>query len=136
MDNKNIKAVVFLVSHAITKERLVELKKHLPKDCKFIWQRKPVNDVVEEGDQVVDFADDYTVWRKALENAGIDFVAPSNCSVYADNRLLSVFPREDVEFTFDTQGKTFVSVRDGKSYKGKNVIKIKAKSGIAFEINE
>ena len=83
-----------------------------------------------------DFETDYNAWRKALESAGVDFVAPKNCAVYADNRLVSIYPREDVEFELDTNGKTFVSVLDGKTIRGKQTLKIKAKSGVAFEIVE
>ena len=103
---------------------------------KIIWLNKPVHNVLESGDIVFDFATDYNDWRGALESAGVDFIAPKNCAVYADNRVVSIYPREDVEFEIDTKGKTYVSVRDGKTIKGKQMLKIKAKSGVAFEIVE
>ena len=81
----------------------------------------------KKGDKVFNFNTDYTLWRGALEDAGVDLIAPANCSVYADNRLVSIFPREDVEFTIDTKGKTFVSVRDVKTICGKEKLQIKAK---------
>ena len=136
MNTENVKAVVVLVSHAITSQRLEEMKACLPKDCKIIWLNKPVNKVDVSEDIVFDFKTDYNAWRKALESAGVDFVAPKNCAVYADNRLVSIYPREDVEFELDTNGKTYVSVRDGKTINGKQTLKIKAKSGVAFEIVE
>ena len=136
MDTKNIKVVVFLNSHAITLDRLNEFKKHLPKECKFIWLNQPVNKVNGKEDKVFNFKTNYIEWRGALKDANVDLPAPENCAVYADNRLVSFFPKEDATIDIDTKGKTFVSVRDKKTYKGINVIKIKAKSGIAFEINE
>jgi hypothetical protein len=35
-------------------------------------------------------------WRRILEAAGCNFYAPANCTVYADNRFVAVFPRRDI----------------------------------------
>ena len=69
-----------------------------------------------------------------LELAKVNLLAPNDCAVYADNRLVSFYPKQDVTIDIDTKGKTYVSVRDGKTIFGKAKLDIKAKSGVAFEI--
>lgn len=50
-------------------------------------------------------------FRKIAEEAGCSFYAPINCTVYADNRLVGVFPKEDMDFSLDFRENT----SDGKS---------------------
>lgn len=49
-------------------------------------------------------------FRKIAIEAGCRMYAPENCTVYADNRILGVFPKEDVQFTLCTGDNTV----DGK----------------------
>jgi len=133
-NTENIKVAVLLNSHAITKDRILELKKNLPSGCKIVYLNQPVHDIVESGDVVFDFNTKSLEWRKVLEQAKVNLLAPNDCAVYADNRLVSFYPKQDVTIDIDTKGKTYVSVRDGKTICGKAKLDIKAKSGVAFEI--
>lgn len=67
-------------------------------------------------------ADDF---RKIAQDAGCKMYAPLNTTVYADNRIIGVFPKEDVAYTLDLEKF---------SVNGKNKIdlKIKAKGAEYF----
>ena len=40
-------------------------------------------------------------FRKVAKEAGCKMYAPENCTVYADNRIIGIFPKYDVDFTLD-----------------------------------
>lgn len=64
-------------------------------------------------------------FRKLAEDAGCKMFAPINCTVYADNRLIGIFPKVDVSFTLDFGDKTV----DGANTKE---LEIKAKGAEYF----
>ena len=40
-------------------------------------------------------------FRKLAAESGCKMYAPENCTVYADNRIIGIFPKNDVDFTLD-----------------------------------
>jgi hypothetical protein len=76
-------------------------------------------------------------FRKALEFCGVDIIAPVYTTVYADNRIYSVFANRDVSFRLcPTEGKLFRNMTTGQKLEAETEIILRAKEGIAFEIHE
>ena len=71
--------------------------------------------------------------RTVLENAGVDFYAPEECTVFADNRIVSFFAREDIEFIPQImQDGVFTNFMTGEKYVAGTKLRIDKKGGIAF----
>ena len=64
-------------------------------------------------------------FRKLALEAGCRMYAPVNCTVYADNRIMGVFPKEDVQFALEFGPYTV----DGNNRKE---ISVKAKGAAYF----
>lgn len=71
--------------------------------------------------------------REILRRCGVHFYAPEECAVYADNRLVSFFPKKDMSFTPDlpdgTDMKNLVSHEDFDCQKQ---YQVKAKGYLVF----
>ena len=73
--------------------------------------------------------------RKILEFTPVKFYAPSECTVYADNRIVSFFAREDVSFVPKVPCCTsLINVMTGERIKSGEKINIMAKRARAFII--
>ncbi len=71
--------------------------------------------------------------RIILNNANVDFYAPEECTVYADNRIISFFAREDLEFLPEKlQRGNYINFITGEKYIPGTILKISKKRGIAF----
>lgn len=71
--------------------------------------------------------------RSILADAGVGFYAPEECTVYADNRMISFFAREDLEFIPDVlQSGVFENFITGEKYSPGTLLKLEKKRGLAF----
>ena len=116
---------------------LVEL---LPQEGLQIFQTSPDGHIltarVQQGMGASIFAADITLrtplLRKLMQDAGVSFLAPENCTVLADEKLLGFFPRFDMCFSHSFDG-TWRNVLTGKEVSGKHDMQIRGKD---FEIYE
>lgn len=75
--------------------------------------------------------------RRMLELAGVHCLAPMECAVYADNRMVSFFPRVDLRLELEIpQNCKLIDMQTGIAYAEKTELRILAKSGRAFAIEE
>jgi len=71
--------------------------------------------------------------RSIFEFCKVDFYAPEECTVYADNRIVSFFARKDIEFVPSVlQNGTFRNFMSGEMYNRGSSVILKAKDGFAF----
>ncbi len=70
--------------------------------------------------------------RKLLTDAGVNFLAPENCAVFADDHLIGFFPRYDVAFTYMFDGQ-WRNVITGETVSGKRELRIREKRLALFE---
>ncbi len=82
------------------------------------------------------FASDFTLrtslLKNLLEEAGVEFLAPSYCAVHADEKLIGFFPRHDVCFEYNFEGE-WQNVITGERLSGKVTLPIRAKRFMIFE---
>lgn len=93
---------------------------------------------IPDGDAIITKSTDMVkTLREIARLAGCHFYAPAECTVYADNRIVSVFPREDVKGTIRFPHKvTAVEFFTGKEYKDVTEIPLdlKEKQAVAYRI--
>lgn len=71
--------------------------------------------------------------RSIFDICGVDFYAPAECTVYADNRIVSFFAREDIEFVPHVLQKgAFRNIITDEEYIPGTSLRIGKKRGIAF----
>lgn len=70
--------------------------------------------------------------RKMLQDAGVRFYAPENCTVLADDKLIGFFPRWDVEFPYTFRGAWRNAVT-GETVTGAVTLSIREKEFAVFE---
>lgn len=70
--------------------------------------------------------------RKLMADAGIRFLAPEQCSVLADEKLIGFFPRKDVKFCFEFDGQ-WRNVITGELVQGEKELEIASKDFAVFE---
>ncbi len=137
MDLSGTRLVVLLHPTTYTSEWLESLRARLPKDSSILLHGYTSADasladfVVESVPMSIDTT------REIVEAAGVHCYAPKECTVYADNRVISFFPREDMAFECKLKNPvTLTNVRSGEVYKnaGKINLAINARDGVAFEI--
>ncbi len=137
MDLTGIRLIVLMHPITYTDEWLAKLRRKLPENCRILWHgvstaRRGDGDFgVDDVPMSVDTA------REIIEAAGVHCYAPKECTVYADNRVLSFFPREDMEFLCKLKEKaTLVDIRSGATYENADTIKltVAARDGVAFEV--
>lgn len=91
---------------------------------------------VGEGVQVAPLDATTAQLRAILETANVHCYAPAQCTVYADNRVVSFFPREDMEFVPALpENARLTNLLTGEAYRQGTPLNLKAKEGIAFLIN-
>lgn len=136
-DLSDVKAIIFSSCYMYDKKIIQKIKTLAP-DCTFIWQgEKPKIQFGCKNDVFAPLGITVKSTRKIQKDARVHFYAPEQCAIYADNRMISYFPREDMEFI--SQFKNVCSVKN-ISYveitQNQNTIKLSlnAKSGVAFEI--
>jgi hypothetical protein len=82
------------------------------------------------------FASDFTLrtelLKKLLQQAGVEFLAPSYCAVLADEKLIGFFPYHDVCFTHNFEG-VWQNVITKEKVSGEQELRIKAKEFMIFE---
>lgn len=75
--------------------------------------------------------------RNIVESAGVHCYAPAECAVYADNRIVSFFPRRDMNFVPALAGPLHLTeVLSGREYSLGEPLFIAAKDGMAFYVHE
>ncbi len=73
--------------------------------------------------------------RTLVERAGVHCYAPTGCAVYADNRILSFFPKENMEFIPNVhKGVVLRDLLADSRYDPTRPIALDAKGGVAFYI--
>ena len=70
-------------------------------------------------------------FRKIAELAKVDFVAPENCTVYGDSRFVGIFPKYDVKFNLNLEGK-YRDLLTGKVYSQGDEIAIAEKGAVVL----
>jgi len=104
--------------------------------CRIISQNKYGVIAAEnaQGDFILgDLAADVELLRNIVEGAGVHCYAPSECAVYADNRIVSFFPRKDMSFIPSMpEGMCIKELLTGIGYSFEKPLCISAKSGMAF----
>lgn len=70
--------------------------------------------------------------RKITELCGVRFYAPEECAVYADNRIVSFFPRTDMKFVPNIPEKEYTNIITGEKYVWGTAVGIKGKHGFAL----
>ena len=130
---KNIKLAVLLTPYYITDSETAYLKKQISEKGKLLFVGK--TNCNTEGEFTVEVETLYTELRKLVEAAGVNCIAPENSAVYADNRIVSVFPREDITFVPNLPvNKKITDIFTGEPYEYGKPISIKAKMAKAFII--
>jgi hypothetical protein len=112
---------------------IIRLKNKINKDGTLLFVGKTRIDTTNE--LVVSEETGYKTLRRIVEDAGVTCLAPENCAVYADNRIISFFPREDMSFvptvSKDLKLSDFLT---GETYVSGTPIHIKGALGKAFVI--
>ena len=135
-----IKLVIFSASIQYTADQIAQLRKHLSPDCTIVWQgTAPDRSVISPSERDI-FLPDLPITvaqaRNVVETAGVHCFAPEECTVYADNRILSFFPRVDMNFHVDLSGEKMVyNITDDRSLGKVSTLdlSISAGSGMFFE---
>lgn len=109
-------------------------------DCSIIWQNEDGVIAVQSknGDFVLSTLEvGVNVLRKIVECAGVHCYAPKECTVYADNRIISFFPRKDMTFVPSLpESMNLTEMLSGKEYSLGSALVMKAKRGLAFLCND
>ena len=130
---KNIKLAVLLTPYYITDSETAYLKKQISEKGKLLFVGK--TNCNTEGEFTVEVETLYTELRKLVEAAGVNCIAPENSAVYADNRIVSIFPREDMTFVPNLpKDKKITDIFSGEPYEYGSPISVKAKMAKAFII--
>ena len=90
----------------------------------------------DRGDYVISSPEVTTVnLRQIAEDAGVTCYAPTECTVYADNRIVSFFAREDQSFIPNGMGKgQWFNVLTREPYVHGETLSLLAKRGVAFAL--
>ncbi len=70
--------------------------------------------------------------RRLLDSERVQSAAPEECAVYEDNRMISFFPRKDMEFVPNVNPGRYFDIMSGEEYIPGTKIFIKGKLGRAF----
>jgi hypothetical protein len=128
-----IKLAVLLTPYYMTDDDVAKLKGAICKGGKLLFVGKTCADT--SGEIVTPDEMDYKSLRKIVEDAGVTCIAPENCAVYADNRIVSFFPREDMSFVpVIPEDKRVWDFMSGEQYVRGTLLDIKGALGKAFII--
>ncbi len=99
----NVKLLLFSCAYALDADTLRRIREVLPADCRIVWQGQLPFALPEpdKRDIVLPMSVSVKDARRVVEEVGIHTYAPTNCAVYADNRVVSFFPSEAMAFTAD-----------------------------------
>lgn len=138
MDLSGVRLIVLLHPIAYTDELLTKLRQKLPRDASILWHGKAHSAQSESSDFCVEHIPmSVDTARGIVERAGVHCYAPKECTVYADNRVISFFPREDMTFECKLKQKsTLKNIQTGETHEAVDTLKLelKARGGVAFEI--
>ena len=92
----------------------------------------------ERGDYILgDLKAGVNLLRRIVEGAGVHCYAPEECTVYADNRIVSFFPRKAMSFVPSLPDpRRMTELLSKKEYSPEELLSIDAKRGMAFCYNE
>lgn len=128
-----IKLAVLMTPYYMTERSVAELKKEIHKEGRLLFVGKTRTQM--KGEIYVSEKTDYKALRRIVEDFGVKCLAPENCTVYADNRVVSFFPREDISFVPSLpEGIRAVDFLTNEPYTVGAEIKIKGALGKAFLI--
>lgn len=134
LELSNIKLAVLLDPLKMAEEKVLLLRKLLPENATLMFCGDCDGREYEEDDIVLPEAKaDVLQLREVVEQAGVHCYAPAECTVYADNRMVSFFPREDMSFIpkMERTG-VYIDIYSCEEYVQGTMIKAKAKDGIAY----
>lgn len=138
IDLSGIQLAVLLNPVCIGKEYMERLRQRIAEEAYILICQKTA--VSEEMTGNVMFSTlDATVkeLRDMVECAGVNCYAPAECTVYADNRIVSFFPRQDMEFVPSLPEKLqLTNLISGEVYQQGSILRMEAKRGIAFMCND
>lgn len=134
-----VKLVLFSSAYALSEENIRRIRAALPADCRIVWQGQLpyALSAPEERDIVLPLTATAQDTRRLVEEAGVHTYAPTNCAVYADNRIVSFFPGEAMAFTADLGAEYEVYDAMNERPLGKRryiALDLPDKGGAAFEI--
>ncbi len=135
-----VRLLLMPYSYGIDTERLARLRAVVPPTCTVVWLGQPSPALVPtQQDVLLPLPVSVEVARQTVEAAGVHTFAPTGCAVYADNRLVSFFPNEAMNFTADLGDEyTVYDLRSERSL-GKTrylTLSISAKDCAAFAIQK
>ncbi len=135
---EGVKLLLIPYSYGIGGDRLARLRAALPPTCTVVWLGQPSPALVPTAqDVLLPLPVSVETARRVVETAGVHIFAPTGCAVYADNRLVSFFPHEAMDFTADLgEEYTVYDLRSERSL-GKTrhlLLSIPDKGCAAFEI--
>lgn len=132
LDLTKVKLIVLQNPFALNKEDLKKIKALAPQ-AKILWLGKGDGCAkLLEGVAVLPVTAGVKEWIKVVKDAGVMRYTNGLCSVYADNRIIGIFPKHDVTVEFFTD-KKLKNLVTGEEYSGKISKQVKAKSCIVFE---
>lgn len=127
------KLAVIMAPYYMTVEDVACLKGKINREGKLLFVGETRLDIKDEI-RVSEDAD-YKALRKIVEDVGVSCLAPENCAVYADNRIISFFPREDISFVPSLPcGMRLADFLTGEPYILGTEIKINGALGKAFTV--
>lgn len=112
----------------------------VPEEGQKVYQYSPDGNIItasaKHGDGTNIFAADFTLraelLRQLIEDSGVRFYAPLNCTVLADDKLVGFFPKNDICFNYEFEG-CWNNVLTGERVCGCQTMKIRSKGMAIFE---
>ena len=100
---EGVKLLIFSSAYALTAEKLGRLRQILPADCRIVWQGQTPYEMAQpdERDILLPLLLTPEQLRCVVEENGVHTYAPLGCAVYADNRAIGFFPKDEMAFTAD-----------------------------------
>ncbi len=134
-----VKLVLFSSAYALDADTLHRIREVLPADCRIVWQGQLpfALSAPDERDIILPAEVTPQQTRRLIEEMGVHAYAPTGCAVYADNRIVSFFPNEEMHFTADLGAEYEVYDVMNERPLGKTrylSLDLPAKGGAAFEI--
>lgn len=129
----NTKLAVLLNPRGMNAAQVDALRSHLPADATILCCGKAAG----EGVQVAPLDATVSQLRAMVEAAGVHCYAPAQCAVYADSRILSFFPKEDMTFVPNLPGSAgLTDMLTGQAWNPDTPLVMHAKEGIGFFCKE
>lgn len=129
VDLSRTKLAVLLTPRYLTDADTAAIRKRIAKDGRLLFVGKTEANTAD--DFQADERAEYPELRALVEAAGVHCLAPANCTVYADSRVVSFFPREDMTFRVELEEDLF-DVMTGEKLDSAQPLAVKGKLGRAF----